>query len=81
MTSGVLERSRAVVIVLGGAAVDLVLHALDVSDLAATPLGHECAAVLMAFDQMVGNMAELGREVLVNEEDVHRFDILDGAEV
>src|SRR5262249_38868284 len=70
---GVLEGARAVVGLLGRAARDLVLDALDVPGPAGGPLADEGATPAVAGGQVLGDVPELGGEVLVGEQGVHRM--------
>jgi hypothetical protein len=67
----VLERARAVVIVLRCTALDLILNAFDAARPPGRLLGNKGAAEAVIATQVVRDVAELGRKVLVDEDDVH----------
>src|SRR5205085_1915223 len=71
MPDGVLESPAAVVRLLSGAAANVVLDALDAVADAGRLLRDEGAAPAPIPRQVGGDVAELGREVLVDEQDVH----------
>jgi len=59
------------VALLRGAALDVILDALDPGPGARTLLRGEGAAETLLLDQVLGHVAELRREILVNKQDVH----------
>ncbi len=71
MPGGVLEAAAGVVRLLGGAAADAILDALDAADGAGRLFGQEGAAKPLVPRQIAGDVAELGWEILMNEQDVH----------
>jgi hypothetical protein len=75
VAGGVFEGARAIVVVLGRPTLLLVLDAVDLPDLTAAALGRERAPVPVPLDQVGGDVPELGREVLVDKQDVHGGDV------
>src|SRR6516225_8614596 len=73
---GVFEGSAAVVGLLRGPALQVVLHPLDAVGMARRLLGNEGTTKAFGLDQVAGNVAELGREILVDEQHMHDMKIL-----
>ncbi len=67
----VLKRPAAIMRVFPGPAANLVLDLANSRDLARGRLRHERARPPALLHEVAGDMAELGREILVNEQDVH----------
>ena len=68
---GILERPAAVVRLFRGAALDAVLDAFDAVEVPGRKLGDETTAKAVLLHQMAGNQPELGREILMDEQNVH----------
>ena len=68
---GILERAAAIVRFLPRAALHVILDALDAVAVAGRLLRNEGATKTLVLDQIAGNVAELGGEILVDEQDVH----------
>ena len=68
---GVLERAAAIVCFLPRAALHVILDALDAVAVAGRLLGNERAAEALVLHQVAGDVPELGREVLMDEQDMH----------
>src|SRR5205807_1175646 len=56
----------------GRPAANAVLNALDATPRAGFMFGRERATIAFALHQVASDMAELGREILVDEQNVHR---------
>jgi hypothetical protein len=67
------------VVVLGRAAFELVSNLFDPARIPRRRVTHKRALPIQLVDQVVGDMAELGGEILVDVQDVHRIRILQEA--
>src|SRR5206468_1294415 len=68
---GVFKGAAAIVVLFRGAAFDVIQDAFDAGPGARTLLRGEGAAKAFLLDEVFGDVAELGGEVLVYEENVH----------
>ena len=71
MPDTVLEGTAAVVGLPGGTSLNAILNPPHAAFVARRPLRHESTLEAVLPDQMTGNLAELGWEVLMDEEDMH----------
>ena len=69
----VLERPAAIVDRLGRSAGQLVLKPLNAIEHSGRQLAYERASKAMLLDEIAGDVSELRRKILVDEEDVHQI--------
>ena len=67
----VLERPAAVIRLWRGTSPNAICKSFDAARRFARPFGNERASPAMPLDQPPCDMAELGREVFVNKQDMH----------
>jgi hypothetical protein len=75
MPDGILERSRAEMILLGCPASRFVLDFIDPPDDAAGRLAHEAAFPAEFIDQVMRDVPELSGEVLMDVQNMHEYEV------